>query len=225
MISFLIPSHNYGKYLIRCVDSILKNNPKFIKEIVIVNDSSEDNTDEVATKIRKQRKKVKYFKRNFKNLSKTMNFAIKKTEGNVICKIDPDDQIKKNFAEILGKKFFELKADFLYSDFIVRDKSTKKEKIKNQKVYPFLKKLMYPHGSGCLYNKKIWKEVKGYNEKIFYQDDYDFWLKILNKKKFKINYLSEALYIYNIHGSNMSKNKINKNVTKLKILLTNLFKL
>ena len=41
-----------------------------------------------------------------------MNYAIKKTKGNVICKVDPDDQIKKNFAEILGK-IFELKADFL----------------------------------------------------------------------------------------------------------------
>jgi hypothetical protein len=30
MISFLIPSHNYGNFLKKCVKSIIKNNPKYI---------------------------------------------------------------------------------------------------------------------------------------------------------------------------------------------------
>ena len=36
MISFIVPSHNYGTYLKKCIQSILKNNPKLIKEIIII---------------------------------------------------------------------------------------------------------------------------------------------------------------------------------------------
>ena len=50
MISFIVPSHNYGTYLKKCVQSILKNNKKFIEEIIIINDSSSDNTRSVYLK-------------------------------------------------------------------------------------------------------------------------------------------------------------------------------
>ena len=50
MISFIVPSHNYGTYLKKCIQSILKNNPKLIKEIIIINDSSRDNTKRVYSK-------------------------------------------------------------------------------------------------------------------------------------------------------------------------------
>ena len=177
MISFIVPTHNYGKYLKRCIFSILKNNPKYIREIIIINDASADNTDNIATSLKQ--KKIKYFKKNFKNLSKTMNFAIKMTSGNLLCKIDPDDEIKKNFAELHYKKFVKLKSDFLYSNFIIKKSNSRKKEIKIQKINPIFKKFQYPHGSGCLFKKKIWLNVKGYNEKIYYQDDYDFWLKII----------------------------------------------
>tara|TARA_Y100000590_G_C15713421_1_gene1011072 strand:- start:199 stop:882 length:684 start_codon:yes stop_codon:yes gene_type:complete len=223
MISFLIPSHNYGDFLKKCVKSIKKNNPKYIKEIIIVNDSSTDNTDLIIKELKRRNVSFSYFKRNFKSLAKTLNFAIKKSKGNILCKIDPDDVVKKNFAEDLGKKFLSLKSDFLYSNIIVNNSRTKKKFIKNQKYHPYLKYFKYPHGSGCLFKKSIWKKVKGLNEKNFYQDDYDFWLKIIKLKRIKIDHYDKALYIYNMHERNMSKNIIGKNFTKFKIFFLNMF--
>ncbi len=54
MIPFLIPSHNYGNFLKKCVKSIIKNNPKYIKEIIIVNDASSDNTDQIIKELKKE---------------------------------------------------------------------------------------------------------------------------------------------------------------------------
>ena len=46
MISVVLITHNYGKYIENCLESILKNNNSFVGEIIIVNDSSEDNSEE-----------------------------------------------------------------------------------------------------------------------------------------------------------------------------------
>ena len=212
MISFIVPCHNYGKHLKKCIKSILGNQKKLIKEIIIINDSSTDNTKEVAKKLLRQSKKIKYFEINFKNLSKAMNYGISKLQSNsIISKIDADDLIKKNYAKNL-LNFFKLNnLDFLYSDLIVKNKSKIKKYVKIQKINSNLKLFSYPHGSGSLLKKSLWKKVGGFNEKSFYQDDYDFWLKINKLKNIKIGYLNRAFYIYNKHEKNMSKNIIKKN--------------
>ena len=151
-----------------------------------------------------------------------MNYAIKKSEGNILCKIDPDDYIDKNFAKKMGYEFKRLNSDFLYSNIIINDKLSNKIFIKNQKILSFFKFIKYPHGSGILFKKSLWKKVGGFNEKNFYQDDYDFWLKINKLENIKINHYDIALYNYNIHGENMSKNFFIKNMTKLKIFLNNM---
>jgi len=224
MISFIVPSHNYGYLLSNCILSILKNDKKFVKEILVVNDASEDNTDLVIRKLRKKSKKIKYFKKNFRNLAKTVNFGVLKTKGNVICKIDPDDSIKKIFAKKVSEFYLKSNADFVYSNIIVNDTEKGKRYVKKQYVSPIFKKFIYPHGSGCIFKKKLWKKVGGFNQNSFYQDDYDFWLKVNKLSNIKIHYLNEALYIYNKHGNNMSNNKIKKNLAKIKIFLINLFK-
>ena len=70
--------------------------------------------------------------------------------------------------------------------------------------------------------KKIWKKVGKFNQNNFYQDDFDFWLKINKLQNIKIRHLNKALYIYNKHNKNMSKSFFLKNLTKLKILIKNL---
>lgn len=221
MITFLIPTHNYAKFLSKSILSLNKNSKKYIKEIIIINDGSTDNTDHVIKNLKKK-VKFKYYKKNFLSLSKSMNFAIKKSKGNILCKIDPDDFVEKDFAKKMGLKFKELKSDFLYSNMIVNDLLNNKSFIKHQKILSYLKLFNYPHGSGVLYKKKLWQKVGGFNEKFFYQDDYDFWLKINKLKKVKIDYCDIALYNYNIHDTNMSKNFLKKNITKIKIFLENL---
>ena len=104
---------------------------------------------------------------------------------------------------------------------IVNDVLSNKSFIKKQKVLSHLKLIRYPHGSGILFKKSLWKKVGGFNEKNFYQDDYDFWLKTNKLKNVKIDYCDIALYNYNKHGENMSKNFFKKNMTKVKIFLTN----
>lgn len=219
MISFIVPTHNYGRFLNKCVLSIFNNNSRFIKEVLIINDSSTDNTDLVVKKLRKKFKKIKYYKKNYKNLAKIYNFGISKSKSDLICKIDADDFISKNFLQDFVKEIKLKKLDFIYGNLVEFFKNKKKIIKQNYDKNHILK---YPLGSGTIFKKKLWKRVNGFNEKLYYQDDFDFWLKIKKEKSFKKGYIDKSNYFYRKHNNNMSRSIFKKNYTKLMILLKNL---
>ena len=112
MVSVIVICHNYGRYLNKCVNSILHNDKSYISEIIIINDSSDDNTEEVAKKLKKKHKKIKYFKKKFRSLSKSINFGVRKSTGKLITKIDADDYVSKNFIKNFFKELMKKNLDF-----------------------------------------------------------------------------------------------------------------
>ena len=58
MISFIVPSHNYGSLISNCVSSIMKNF-KNIREIIVINDKIEYGSN---NKIKKNTKKLNTLK-------------------------------------------------------------------------------------------------------------------------------------------------------------------
>jgi hypothetical protein len=131
-------------------------------------------------------------------------------------------KLKKDYLHLMTNFIKKKNFDFIFPDFEVIETLKKKKYIKSQNTYKFLKFFFYPHGSGCIFKKNIWKKTGGYNEKNYFQDDYDFWLKINKIKDIKIGHFQRPIYIYKKHKNNMSKNIIKKNFTKLKIFLKNI---
>ena len=221
MFSVIVICHNYGRFLEKCVSSIIKADNKFLKEIIIIDDSSTDNTKIIAKNLKKKYKKISLYKKKFKSLSKSTNYAISKSSGSWIVKVDADDYVSKNFiSDFVSKIKINNQTDYICSDIICFDN---KKKIRFKIKQDFVTKnsfFKYPLGSGSLFKKKLWKSVNGFNENLYYQDDLDFWLKI--KKINKLVYLKKTNYFYRKHGKNMSKNLILKYITKIYILLKNL---
>ena len=114
--------------------------------------------------------------------------------------------------------------DFVFPDFEVFETIKKKKYIKSQKSNIFLNLIFYPHGSGCIFKKNIWKKVGGYNEKNYYQDDYDFWLKINKIKDIKIGHLQKPIYIYKKHKNNMSLTNFKTQIEQMILWNANLKK-
>ena len=61
----------------------------------------------------------------------------------------------------------------------------------------------------------------GFDETLTYQDDFDFWLKV-KEKKFNKGYINQSHYFYKRHNLNMSNNLIKKYITKIYVILKNL---
>ena len=178
MISVILLTHNYAKYLPKCLNSIMKNDNSLIGEIIIINDNSTDNTDEIISKYQLTNSKIKYFKTKYLSLTKSYNFAVRKSRFEFITKVDADDMLEKNFLKDFFEQLKKNEYDFIYGNIKVSDSLGRFKFIKKQKKNFINSFFNYPLGSGTIFKKKLWQQIGGFDEKIKYQDDYDFWLKI-----------------------------------------------
>lgn len=97
LVSVIIPTYNCGKYIGYCIESILKQTYKNI-EMIVVNDGSTDNTEEIIEKYFKG--KVIYLKQENKGPSVSRNRGIRFSHGDYITFIDADDYLLPEFIEI-----------------------------------------------------------------------------------------------------------------------------
>jgi hypothetical protein len=65
-----------------------------------------------------------------------------------------------------------------------------------------------PLAAGAMYRRKCYEEIGGYNEKLKYQEDYDFWIKFVNK--FKVHNINLPLLYYRQHDLSMSRNLLGR---------------
>ena len=78
-ISVIVPVYNTGKYVEKCLDSLINQTVKNELEIIIVNDGSTDNSEEVIKKYMKKQENqeiIKYYAKENEGIAKTRNFGI-----------------------------------------------------------------------------------------------------------------------------------------------------
>ena len=97
-ISIIVPIFNAEKYINKCIDSLLNQTKKEL-EIILVNDGSTDNTENIIKNYKDKR--IKYYKNKNQGIGKSRNFGITKATGKYIMFIDSDDYIEDNACELL----------------------------------------------------------------------------------------------------------------------------
>ena len=105
-ISIIIPVYNTGIKIEKCLNSIINQTKKTDIEILIINDGSTDNSEEIIKQyIEKNNKSnnIKYFSKGNEGIAKTRNFGIEKAISKYIMFLDSDDYLETNAFEILEK--------------------------------------------------------------------------------------------------------------------------
>ena len=93
-ISIIIPVYNVEKYLRQCVDSVLNQTFKERIEIILVNDGSTDNSEQIVREYEKQYPEVvRVISQKNQGLSATRNVALNIAQGKFLVFIDSDDYI------------------------------------------------------------------------------------------------------------------------------------
>jgi len=97
LVSFVIPSYNYARFVGECVESLLAQTiPDF--EAIVVDDGSADDTAGVVSRYRDPR--VRYLRRaENKGLVHTLTEGLVAARGTYIARVDADDRCRPCFLE------------------------------------------------------------------------------------------------------------------------------
>ena len=98
MISFIIPSFNSASTIKRAIESILSQTANIKYEIIIVDDGSIDNTEEVLRSYEKD-ERIKYYKKENSGVADTRNYGVKMATGEYIIFVDSDDYISHDLLK------------------------------------------------------------------------------------------------------------------------------
>ena len=102
--SVIIPTYNCGKYISKCLDSIINKNYDNI-EIIIVDDGSSDDTFKIVKKYKNNYKKIiKAYKHSHKGVSSSRNFAMKKSSGEYLVFVDGDDYLENDVFSYINSQ-------------------------------------------------------------------------------------------------------------------------
>lgn len=215
--SIIIPVYNVEEYLDRCLKSIL-NQTYSNYEVIIVNDGSPDNSDNIIKSYEKEDKRFKGYKKVNGGLSDARNYGLKYATGDYLIFIDADDYIENNYLEkvndVLEKNKdidvlkFKIKLVDEGGNLIRMENGLNKEGVTS---FEELVKLEFLEPAwSYVYKLSFWKENNFTYLKGMIHEDFGLTPEILMKAN-KIYYLNSYLYNYvQRNGSIMSSNNKEK---------------
>lgn len=207
LVSIIMPSYNTAMYIKETIHSVI-NQTYQNWELIIVDDCSDDNTDEVVESIGEKR--IKYLK-NQKNCGAAIsrNRALKEAKGKWIAFLDSDDlwnpdKLEKQMAFMKKNNYH-----FSYTNYVEIDEEncpngvlvTGPKKVSKLALYTF-------NYMGCLtvmYDREYVGDVQ--IENLEKRNDYAIWIKVAKKSPAYL--LNEVLAQYRIRtsGSVMNRSK------------------
>ena len=194
LVSIIIPCYNQAQYLEESVQSALDQTYPNI-EIIIINDGSSDNTEEIALDLQlKYPEKIKLISQENSGVSEARNNAIHQSKGKYILPLDADDRLDLQMISHCIKSMVDEQADIVYTDlqcFGIRDEVVKRRPFRENHI---LYKNLLPATS--LFRRSVWEQTNGYkaNMKEGYED-WEFWINAYSHK-FTFFHLPEPLVYY-----------------------------
>lgn len=125
-VSVIVPVYNVFEYLDKCLDSLSHQTLKDI-EVIIVNDGSPDNSEDIIKKYTKKYQNFKYYKKENGGLSSARNYGIKYATGDYIAFLDSDDYVTCDMYEKMYEKAVNGNYDLVVCDinYLYPDKTLK----------------------------------------------------------------------------------------------------
>ena len=117
LISILIPTRNADKYIADCLDSIV-NQTEQSWELLVVNDHSEDETENILKQYQNLDNRIKYFNNTGRGIIEALRLAYSNSKGNLITRMDSDDLMEATKLEKMKSALLSKGDDFLATAFV-----------------------------------------------------------------------------------------------------------
>jgi len=200
-VTVLITTYNCGEYISQAIKSVLKQTYKDF-ELLIIDDGSTDNTQEIIKRFRDER--IRFIQSKHIGRSSALNLGLKEASNDLISFCDADDiihpkKIEKQLSLIKNEN------DLIFTDsaFFENDKILYELRIHNDLNTIKKKVALHGHlGPSVFFNKKFIIEKAGFNSELIAFEDYDLWLRILNDSNIII--IPQVLYFQRLRENSLS---------------------
>jgi glycosyltransferase involved in cell wall biosynthesis len=233
-VSVVLPTYNRPDLLPRAIDSVLNQTYRSF-ELIIVDDSSETNTQQVVGEYDDCRIRYVEHKEN-QGGAAARNTGINRATGDYIAFLDDDDEWRPTKLEKQVSAIEQQPSDvglvYCWMNYYAQSGELKR------KYHPTYQGYVFPHVldgqriGGCptlLVRREVVQEVNGFDEAVYRGHDGDFIRRVC--KEYKVTCVSEVLVnVYVDHGHDRIstnnrydvKHEINAHKTKLRKFKTEL---
>lgn len=202
LISVVIPCYNQAQYLSETLQSVLTQT-YFNWECIIVNDGSQDNTEEIAAKWCKKDNRFKYLKKENGGLSSARNAGIEIAEGEWILPLDADDYISNDYLEEAQKHFADKNIKIIYSQAKKFGEEQGLWKLPEFSIQELARKNII--FCSALFRRDDWKRIGGYDEKMVGGlEDWEFWIHLI-KERGAVYRIPKVCFYYRVKKFSMIK--------------------
>ena len=202
-VSVIIPTYNRASLLKEAIQSVLDQTYTDY-EIIVVDDGSNDNTDEVVSKLNQSSGKVRYYYQVNSGRSAARNYGISLAKGEYVAFLDADDKFlpDKLYTEV---RALEDNPDYgmAYSYSIAVDENggrlrggSRLPRTKlSGRIYP---EMLFFKGTTIttptvMVRTRVLSEVGGFDETMHICEDLDMWRRIA--RRYKVLQIEEHLSV------------------------------
>ncbi|MEM3405402.1 MAG: glycosyltransferase [Candidatus Pacearchaeota archaeon] len=210
-VSVLIPAYNEEDSIEETLKHVLKSDYDNIKEIIVINDGSTDNTKKIVENIIKKEKLVKLLDKKNSGKADSLNQAIKIAKGELVLILDADSYICEDAIRKMVGLFDDKKVASVTGRILVKNKEKLLERLQaaeyamiafSRKLLEFVDGIWVTPGALSMYRKSALIKVGGFDTKNITEDVEITWRLIKNGYKIK---MCLAAGTYTIVPNNMKR--------------------
>ncbi len=112
-VSVIVPIYNASPYLEKCLDSVVNQTLKNI-EIILINDGSTDNSEEICKAYADKDNRIIYYKKENEGLAAARQDGIERAHGEYVGFVDSDDWLELNMYERMFSVAEKHNADIVF---------------------------------------------------------------------------------------------------------------
>lgn len=207
LVSIIIPVYNNQSSVVETVESVIAQDYENL-EIIIVNDGSTDNSQEVLEKLSNQYQNIQVYSKENEGVSATRNYGFKRSQGKYVVFLDADDLLAKTFISECARMMDEnntLSVVYTQVQFFERQSG-----IFNLPKLDFQRLL----SGNCLavtamIRAEMFESVGMFDEKLNYVEDWEFWIRLLHIYPY-FRKIEKPLFLYRRRNSLDSVTDLNE---------------
>jgi glycosyltransferase involved in cell wall biosynthesis len=204
----VIPCYNQAHFLGEAIESVLSQSYQDL-EIIVVDDGSQDDTQEVASTYANKDPRVRLIRQKNKGLAGARNRGLAEAGGEYVVFLDSDDRLLGEALEV-GVRELEANLDCAFVSGHYRAISAegdayavpRQDRVAGDHYLALLRDNYISMPASVMYRRWVFEEVGGFDGSVDAAADWDLYLRVA--RRFPIYHHGEAVADYRWHGANMT---------------------